>query len=274
MRPLNILLVEDNEIDARGMKRFIRQADAKLVKHCRNQKEFNAYWPQSTADIVVLDLELGRNDKKRSGWELANVIANSKRPVPIIVWSSYNTLDTWRRIPNHENLVAFLSKDSSFDQFVGTLYSGIMRCNPDAETTFRFPQGFTSPGERVAPRNELYTVKCYGAAEHYVIDSRYIRYAETAGSARIKIYHREQEIECSNSLTGLLNYSNNPDLVQISRWAIINTRYAFKLESTNVVWVRSQNKMVKLPIGDEYRKNMKRWWGKLRSPNKRANPQR
>lgn len=270
MRPLNILLVEDNEIDARGMKRYIRQAGATLVKHCRNQEDFNEYWSKSSADIIILDLELGRKDTKRSGWEIANEIATSDRPIPIIIWSSYNDKDTWRRIPNHNNLVGPLSKDGSFDQFVGTLYTTVLRCNPDAESIYQFPEGFTSPGAQVAPRNELYSVKAYGTTDHYMIDSKFIRYAETAGSSRIKIHHKDQVIECSNSLKGLLGYANNPDLVQISRWNIINIRYAFKLQSTDCVYVRSMNGMERLTIGEEYKKDMDKWWGKLRSPKKKG----
>lgn len=268
MRALNIILVEDSEYDARGMKRFIKQAGAHLVSHCRNKKEFDAYWPQSTADLIILDLQLGRKDTKRSGWEIANFIANSDRPIPIIVWSNYNDQDTWRRIPNHDNLVGPLSKDGSFDQFVGTLYTTVLRCNPDAESTYQFPKGFTSPGAQVAPRNELFRVKAYGTTDHYIVDSRFIRFAETAGSSRIKIHHKDQVIECSNSLGGLLDYANNPDLVQISRWNIINVRYAFKLQSTDCVYVRSMNGMERLTIGEEYKKDMHKWWGKLRSPKK------
>jgi len=268
MRPINILLVEDNEVDARSMKRYIRRAEAKLVKHCYNQKEFDAYWPSSTADIVILDLELSRKDTKRSGWEIATKIADSDCPIPIIIWSSYNDKDTWRRIPNHANLVGPLSKDGSFDQFVGTLYTTILRCNPDAETIYEFPEGCTASSQKVAPRNGLFTVKAYGTTDHYVVDSNFIRFAEAAGSARIKIHHKDQIIECSNSLSGLIDYANNPDLVRISRSNIINSRYAYKLESTNCVFVRSINGMQQLTIGDEYSKNKHRWWGKLRSPKK------
>gem|GEM_PF-4087628 len=269
MRPLNILLVEDSTIDIRTMTRYVQRSGARLVQLCRNLEEFNAYWPSSKADVVILDLQLGPKDKIRKGWEVATTIAKSSRPIPIIVWSNFNDQDTWRRIPNHENLVGPLSKDGSFNQFLGTLYTTVLRCYPDAEEEFIFHEGSSEPGSHMTPRNGSFELKSYRSDKKYILNAHYVRFAETAGSARIKIHHREDVIECTNSLDGLLHYADNPNLVKISRFAVINIRYAHRIENTDQVYVKSINGHKCLPIGKDFKKDKSRWWGKLKSPVKR-----
>lgn len=268
MRALRILLLEDDPSDARSMKRYISQSGAELVQHCRNMDEFNKYWPESTADLAILDLQIGRADKKRSGWEAATTIATSNRSIPMIVWSNFNDQDTWRRIPNHENLVGPLDKDGTFGQFQGTLYTTIIKCYPDAEEEFILPEGHTGPGQGMTPKNGKFSVKVYGTKDKYILDARFIRYVETSHSARVKIHHRGDIVECTNSLEGVLDYIDNPDLVQISRYAIININYAYKVRSTDCVYVQTINGRESLPIGKEYKKNMHTWWGRLKSPTK------
>lgn len=268
MRPLNILLVEDSTIDIRTMTRYIKGSGARLLQLCRSLEEFDAYWPSSTADLVVLDLQLGPKDKSRKGWQVATTIANSDRPIPIIVWSNFNDQDTWRRIPNHKNLVGPLCKDSTFNQFLGTLYTTMLRCYPDAEDDFIFHEGTAEPGFQMAPKNGCFELKAYRSDKKYVLNAQYVRFAETACSARIKVHHCGDVIECTNSLDGLLEYADNPDLVKISRFAVINIRYVHHLENTDQVYMKSVNGYKCLSIGKEFKKDKSSWWGKLKSPVK------
>jgi two-component system, chemotaxis family, response regulator Rcp1 len=123
VRPIRILLVEDNPGDARLTQEALREGKIKnVLHHARDGVEALAYLRREgahnearTPDLILLDLNLPKRDGREVLAEIKN--DSSLRQIPVVVLTtSQADEDVLRSYQLHAN--AYVTKPVDFDRFV------------------------------------------------------------------------------------------------------------------------------------------------------------
>lgn len=128
MKPIDVLLVEDNSADARLAEEALKESKSKIklhvVKDGVEALEFlfrrGAYTAAPRPDLILLDLNLPR----KSGREVLEEIKSSEalKRIPVVVLSSsqaeQDIIDSYAR---HAN--SYVTKPLDFEEFVKVIKS-------------------------------------------------------------------------------------------------------------------------------------------------------
>jgi DNA-binding LytR/AlgR family response regulator len=103
---MRILVAEDDHIFANTIEILVEELGYELVKIVDNAEEMLSLIAATKPDLVLLDIHLkGIKD----GIDVANSIANSKNPMPVIFITSFQDKETFERAKN-TNPFAFIIK--------------------------------------------------------------------------------------------------------------------------------------------------------------------
>lgn len=233
-RPVRFLIVEDQHLPMQKLQQLVVASKGDVTTTCRNLADFNRKKSSIDADIAIIDLHLGTETGNRDGWKVVEAIKASGRPIPIIICTSYNNVETWSGTSMFK-YVTQMSKDSSLDDFLTTAYPLLFQFYPDAASMFTFHPGGNCPRSINDQASHKFYVKNAVLKYEQLIEPQYINFVENISSiSKIRIYYQDQQIEFSSTLDNLLILAKYNRLHRISQGVIINENYLNGRTKTSV----------------------------------------
>ena len=225
-RRLRVFLLEDDFLARKYLTEVLESAMMEVTESCSNLTEFRARWVSTRCDLAVIDLKLGAQRGNRDGWMAATEIGLSNHPVPVLICSNYlKKPDDWREVPRYRS-VAKLPKQPTVDELLRVAYRLIFREYPDAGRRFRIHPNYMLPTSTPPDIDSAFLVKNDALGYQQLVDPRFITHVLTVrGKSKICIFYEDQQIEFSQTLSGLLVIARADYLLQISRSTIISLRY-------------------------------------------------
>ena len=263
LRPLSILIVEDQFLPLARLKKLVKASRAEVAGVCRSLEDFRQRWADIEFDLAIIDLQLGKDLSNRDGWMVATEINTSSRPRPIIICSRFNSEELWRTVPRM-NSVASMSKDAKLNEFLLTAYPLVNSFYPDAHRMFSLHPGGSSPNYINSSPDSYFFVKNEQRGYAQKINPELITMVKSMPGSKICIYYEDQKIIFSQSLSGFLKVADNYKLARVSDSTIVNFDYIDGKGACSV-FVKTWGEIKEVSIGKAYAKNVEDWWRYLRS---------
>lgn len=129
---------------------------------------------------------------------------------------------------------------------------------------FSFHPGGNSPSQVNHQPGDKFLVKNDTLGYSQMIDPTLITIVTSRPKSKIMIYYKDQQIEFSQSLGGLLKIANNPKLARISDSVIVNYDYIDGKQNSSL-FVQIWGEIKEVSISKTYAKNVDDWWRYFRS---------
>lgn len=89
---MKIIAVEDDSVLASAIEMMLEKLSHELIAIVDNSEEFLNIWSATQPDLALIDIKI---EGKKNGIELAEIISNSERPIPIIFITSLKSQKTF-----------------------------------------------------------------------------------------------------------------------------------------------------------------------------------
>lgn len=226
---LNILLVEDDLMEAQRLIGQLNDLGYVYIAHCQDSESSFAAVKRKIPDLIIMDIGLQGSEK--DGIEIAKTI-NELHTIPIIFLSSFSDRVTLARA-NETSFAGYLVKPATSKQ----LFVAI-------ETTL--PTIGDEKKENSSDETELHNhffVKGTGHYYHRVSIDELLWIESVRGG--IQIITESQPFMLTASMSSFFNQFHHPKLIRVHRsFAVNHTKVTAINEHTIIIPYKSQDKRI------------------------------
>lgn len=237
---MKIIVAEDEPILVRAIDMMLEKLGHEVIGIIDNSEEFLNTWTATQPDLAILDIKIEGN---KNGIELAQIISQSQKPIPIIFITSLKSDKVFEQV-KYTKPFAFMPKpfdelalsrniELALDQYKNHTWEEAENINPIPQTS--------SPHFFVNNNNVFKKIDCQD-----------IYYIHVAGKYS-EIITKDKSYEVRMSLKELMQKLPAQDFLRTHRNYIININYISSIEiKKNYLIIEN----TQIPISQTYKEQL------------------
>lgn len=242
---MKIIVVEDDPILASGIEMMLEKLSHELVAILDNSEDFLNTWKASQPHLALIDIRIGG---QKNGIELAEIISQSERPIPIIFITSL-TSDKVFKEARQTMPFAFMQKP--FDAL--TLQRNIELAMYKYENhTWETPENLSNMNTTIHTHNPSPHFFVKGADSFKKIETKDIFYISVEGKYS-EVIMQNAKHEVKMSLKELIQILPVQDFLRVHRNYIVNVNYITEISLKQNYLIVKDNK---IPISQTYKEGI------------------
>lgn len=253
MKSLNILLVEENQLDANALKKELLSIGHKIIGVANNSLEAQNLFIQEKPDLVILDIVLKESEK--NGIDLATFF-NSIKKVPIIFLGNLNDNKKLRAKAIEINPANYLEKPWHPKQIIGAI--DFAQHNFRKENSIQNSSLLNNGNDNIT---KCFYLKNNNRYER--IETKKIVVVKAANTC-IEIITEDNRYIFYTKLGNFIKQINHPDLIRIHRSYAINLQYVSAFNG-GTAFINTGKIQKEIPIGNSYKNAFNQFFHKLKS---------